>query len=105
MIARAAYILELAYFVNCCNRDQWPMLTNFLKTGYLKSTTNDLLTFKIQAGRNFYRWGIAVGKKLDDLMNQERTRYENEAGSSRESMNFLYQGMVYGAFTASFIIY
>ena len=29
MVARAAYLLELAYFVHCCNKNHWPSLVQF----------------------------------------------------------------------------
>jgi len=69
------------------------MLINLMKSGNVKGT--DVIVQKLQAGRLFYRWGVVLGRKLEDILNEERTDMENQPTQTRrEDVNFLYQGTV-----------
>lgn len=66
VVARAAFIMECAYFVHCCNKGQWPawMKLNFpifRPSGPLPNRgapTGQKRTHMLQraAGKMFYQW-------------------------------------------------
>lgn len=61
-----------------------------MKTGSIKASMSDIITQKLRAGRLFYQWGVNLGQKLEEIMNEDR----NESNSTqKEQMNILYQGM------------
>ena len=49
----------------------------------------------LQAGVLFRKWGIAVGKKLEDILLQEKVQYENNKSAlvfDEKSLEYMYQG-------------
>lgn len=61
-----------------------------MKTGSIKASMSDIITQKLRAGHLFYQWGVNLGQKLEEIMNEDR----NESSSTqKEQMNILYQGM------------
>ncbi|XP_066929855.1 protein unc-80 homolog [Clytia hemisphaerica] len=93
VVSRASYLMELAYFVNKCNKEDWPMLMELMKSGHIKTSIHELTATKLQAGRLFYKWGIVIGRKLEDMLNEDRMSLEDLSKPvNREKVNFLYQG-------------
>uniref|UniRef100_T1IVG6 Uncharacterized protein n=1 Tax=Strigamia maritima TaxID=126957 RepID=T1IVG6_STRMM len=84
VIARAALLLECAYFVHRCNRGQWPSwmklnLPMFRLSGPLsnRGTPSGLRRTHIlqrSAGRMFYQWAEALGVRLEELLNAENVQ-------------------------------
>ena len=58
-------------------------------------TVKDITLQKLQAGRLFYQWGIVIGRKLEEIMNEDRQSFDPTNSSSsfkRQHVNYLYQG-------------
>ena len=50
---------------------------------------------KHKAGLLFRKWGIAIGKKLEDILLQEKAQYENNKTAllfDDKSLEYMYQG-------------
>ena len=93
-LARAAYLLELAYFVHRCNNDDWPAMFHVSQRhslkGYGLANNNAINSMKYQTGVLFHRWGVALGTKIDELINDEGERCASDEDDI--SINLLYQG-------------
>ncbi|XP_050510714.1 protein unc-80 homolog isoform X5 [Diabrotica virgifera virgifera] len=83
VIARATLLLECAYFVHCCNKNQWPSwmkynLPVYRPSGPLpargNSTTGLRRSHIMQraAGKMFYQWAEVIGQRLEEFMNEDK---------------------------------
>ncbi|KAK9884494.1 hypothetical protein WA026_007335 [Henosepilachna vigintioctopunctata] len=82
VVARAAILMECAYFVHCCNKGQWPswMKLNypiFRPSGPLPTrgpTTGIRRSHVLQrsAGKMFHQWAEMLGQRLEEMINEDR---------------------------------
>ena len=56
---------------------------------------NMLMAMKHRAGILFHKWGVAIGRKLEDILLQEKVLYERRSGKfqKQENADLMYQGM------------
>ncbi|KRX53102.1 Protein unc-80 [Trichinella sp. T9] len=88
VISRAAVLVECAYFVHRCNRGYWPEWIrmgqpskSFTSGAPLGRGTPSVLRgtnlLQKNAGKMFYHWALALGSKLNSILNQEKSTYSN----------------------------
>ncbi|XP_065663713.1 protein unc-80 homolog isoform X4 [Hydra vulgaris] len=94
VVSRACYLLEIAYFVHCCNHEIWPLSVTKLIKGFPYGSTAEML--KYQAGIIFHKWGVAIGKKLEELLAQDQNDECMLSGSikSKDNVELMYQGQI-----------
>uniref|UniRef100_T2M9T4 Protein unc-80 homolog n=1 Tax=Hydra vulgaris TaxID=6087 RepID=T2M9T4_HYDVU len=94
VVSRACYLLEIAYFVHCCNHEIWPLSVTKLIKGFPYGSTAEML--KYQAGIIFHKWGVAIGKKLEELLVQDQNDECMLSGSikSKDDVELMYQGQI-----------
>ncbi|KRZ42454.1 Protein unc-80 [Trichinella pseudospiralis] len=95
VISRAAVLVECAYFVHRCNRGYWPEWIrmgqpskSFTSGAPLGRGTPSVLRgtnlLQKNAGKMFYHWALALGSKLNSILNQEKSTYGNFSVPSDE---------------------
>uniref|UniRef100_A0A0K2T575 Uncharacterized protein n=1 Tax=Lepeophtheirus salmonis TaxID=72036 RepID=A0A0K2T575_LEPSM len=105
IITRACYLLECAYFVQQCNKGQWPIwLKNnvananplFQKTGrgYSLSANNPgpnsqplqkrTVSLQLQAAKMFHQWAEMLGSRIDELLTVESNQTLNNVSNSND---------------------
>ncbi|KRZ74076.1 Protein unc-80 -like protein, partial [Trichinella papuae] len=95
VISRAAVLVECAYFVHRCNRGYWPEWIrmgqpskSFTSGAPLGRGTPSVLRgtnlLQKNAGKMFYHWALALGSKLNSILNQEKSTYSNFSVPSDE---------------------
>ena len=81
VIARAALLLECAFFVHRCNIGDWPMwirgshpslAQRARSKGPTPTTTRRSLAAMHEAGLLFHSWGVAVGLKLEQMLKKKQ---------------------------------
>ncbi|KAJ8665380.1 hypothetical protein QAD02_007042, partial [Eretmocerus hayati] len=85
VVARAAMILECAYFVQQCNKGIWPtwMKLNFpmfrpsvaLNSRNVPTGLRRTHVLQRTAGKLFYQWAETIGSRLEEFMAQDRRNY------------------------------
>ncbi|XP_056632405.1 protein unc-80 homolog isoform X2 [Diorhabda sublineata] len=84
VVARASLLLECAYFVHCCNKNQWPPWMKYNIPVYRpsgpipargNSTTGLRRSHVMQraAGKMFYQWAEIIGQRLEEFINEDKT--------------------------------
>lgn len=94
IVARAAYLLELAHFVHRCNNGEWPALIQFSQQGPARKGLPDcnlLNGMKHRAGLLFHKWGVVIGRKLEDILLQERV-HDHKKYKNDQQVELMYQG-------------
>ncbi|XP_050309913.1 protein unc-80 homolog isoform X2 [Anthonomus grandis grandis] len=84
IVARAAVLLECAYFVHCCNKGQWPPAMKlafpmFRPSGPLPSrgashSCGNRRSHIMQraAGKMFHQWAEVIGHRLEEMINEDK---------------------------------
>ncbi|XP_048588212.1 protein unc-80 homolog isoform X2 [Nematostella vectensis] len=93
VVARAALLLECAYFVHRCNRGEWPMWLRANQSGFAqkRAKTFSLTTPKRnleamhEAGVLFHKWGVALGQKLEMVLKKRKNTAPNLQEEERRS--------------------
>ncbi|CAJ0941559.1 unnamed protein product, partial [Mesorhabditis belari] len=89
VVARASLLLELAHFVNRCNRGDWP---DWIRSSHARtfslggplanrgtpSATRRMHTLQRTAGRYFYQWALHIGEQLARLLEKGENREKRE---------------------------
>ncbi|XP_066978451.1 protein unc-80 homolog isoform X1 [Macrobrachium rosenbergii] len=79
VVSRAAFLMEVAYFVHRCNRGAWPAwikmsLPMYRPSGPLSrappSGARKIHIMQKAAGRMFYQWAEALGSRLEELLEE-----------------------------------
>ncbi|CAJ0578771.1 unnamed protein product, partial [Mesorhabditis spiculigera] len=89
IVSRAALLLELAHFVNRCNRGEWPewIRSSHTRTFSLggplanrgtPSATRRMHTLQRSAGRYFYQWALHIGEQLGRIVDKGDARDKRE---------------------------
>ncbi|CAH1139308.1 unnamed protein product [Phyllotreta striolata] len=84
IVAKATLLLECAYFVHCCNKNQWPSWIKCgiplnRQSGPLPARASHLADLRRSyvnqraAGKLFYQWAEIVGQKLEEFINEDKT--------------------------------
>ncbi|KAG5670539.1 hypothetical protein PVAND_000795 [Polypedilum vanderplanki] len=88
LIARATFLLECAHYVHLCNRGQWPTwmkqnLPSFRPSGPIQnraSVSTSIRRVHIlqrQAGKTFFQWAECIGIRLEEMIKNEKSNYDN----------------------------
>ncbi|CAH1135888.1 unnamed protein product [Ceutorhynchus assimilis] len=84
IVARAAVLLECAYFVHCCNKGQWPSSLKlafpmFRPSGPLPSrgashtsTSRRSHIMQRAAGKQFHQWAEVIGHRLEEMIAEDK---------------------------------
>lgn len=86
ILAKASFLIETAYFVNRCNRKEWPewikMNINmcrpygsFLNNKNLPNTLKRNKIFQLAAANIFSAWGEVLAIKLEEILNQKENNF------------------------------
>ncbi|XP_069159541.1 protein unc-80 homolog isoform X1 [Procambarus clarkii] len=79
VIARAAFLMEIAHFIHRCNRGAWPAWIKMSLPMYrpsvslsraLPSGARRMNILQRGAGRMFYQWAEALGTRLEELLEE-----------------------------------
>lgn len=85
LISKAAFLLETAYFVNRCNRKDWPDWIKMNIAAYLpqasalgspKNMPNPMRRnkiFQLAASNMFLAWAEVLGNKLEKILDEQET--------------------------------
>lgn len=88
LITRATFLLECAYFVHMCNRNQWPgwmrqnMSSSFRPNmsnqsrASVSSTNRRMHMLQRAAGKMFYQWAEFLGARLEEMIVAEKQSFE-----------------------------
>lgn len=85
LIARATFLLECAHYVHLCNRGQWPSwmkqnLPSFRPSGPMRASISTSIRrvhiLQRAAGKQFYQWAECIGIRLEDMIKNEKSTFE-----------------------------
>ncbi|XP_066154738.1 protein unc-80 homolog isoform X3 [Euwallacea fornicatus] len=82
VVARAAFLLECAYFVHCCNKGQWPTAMKhqfpmFRPSGPLPARgachggNRRSHVMQRAAGKMFHQWAEVIGHRLEEMIAED----------------------------------
>ncbi|CAB4054728.1 UNC80 [Lepeophtheirus salmonis] len=83
IITRACYLLECAYFVQQCNKGQWPiwLKNNDLTPNLFK---REPFSLQLQAAKMFHQWAEMLGSRIDELLTVESNQTLNNVSNSND---------------------
>jgi protein unc-80 len=96
LIARATFLIECAHYVHLCNRNQWPFwmkhhLASFRPSGVpiqnrasVSTSIRRVHILQRAAGKSFYQWAECLGNRLEEMIKNEQSTYENIETSTND---------------------
>lgn len=89
--------------MNQCKNEHWPALLKFSHRLHRmiprreSTVPPNLVEAKYAAGLVFYRWAVAISRKLEDVLVQMRTKGELQVSGrwkNQKNVPFMYQGKI-----------